>query len=72
MKRMIPIWFFVGSLLSIYGLLILAAGVQEPSADKVTHVVMDQLHLQLWWGGGLLILGLIYVVRFWPGGNSNH
>jgi SSS family solute:Na+ symporter len=28
--------------------------------------VMSQLHLQLWWGGVLLILGLVNVIRFWP------
>jgi integral membrane sensor domain MASE1 len=66
MKRMIPIWFFIGCLLSIYGTLILAAGIRNFSSGAVSGIAMRGLHLQLWWGGALLILGLVYVIRFWP------
>jgi len=66
MKRMIPIWFFVGCLLSVYGVLILAAGIRDISGGADAGIAMRGLHLQLWWGGALLTLGLIYTVRFWP------
>jgi len=66
-KKMIPIWFFVGGLLTIYGVLILAAGVHEYSLPRDSTVAMPNLHLQIWWGIGLLILGITYLARFRPG-----
>ena len=64
----IPIWFFIGLLLTVYGVLIFAYGIYEaatgnyPPAVQLTH-----LHTPIWWGGILLILGLFYVVKFRPG-----
>lgn len=62
---MIPIWFFVGCLLTIYGALILAAGLWDPALDA-HGVAMQNMHLQIWWGIGLLGLGLAYGIYFWP------
>jgi hypothetical protein len=66
MKQMIPIWFFIGALVFIYGALILAAGIQDFSNGANTRIAMFGLHLQLWWGSVLLVLGSVYLVRFWP------
>lgn len=65
-KSMISIWFFVGCLLLVYGGLILAAGIRNYSAVSTPDVVMQNLHLQIWWGIGLLILGTVYTIRFFP------
>jgi hypothetical protein len=35
------------------------------------EVVMQGLHLQIWWGIGMLILGVVYLVRFRPGRAGN-
>ncbi|PYV80677.1 MAG: hypothetical protein DMG93_18360 [Acidobacteria bacterium] len=61
--KMISIWFFIGCLLTLYGGLILAASFQTHSTPAVA---MQNLHLQLWWGIGLLAIGLFYAVRFRP------
>jgi len=66
MKKMIPVWFFVGVLLSLYGVLILFAGIGDFAGRGGARIAMSQLHLQLWWGGALLVLGLVYTLRFWP------
>jgi hypothetical protein len=66
-KNMISIWFFVGALLTAYGVLILIAGVSGEVAAGGREVVMPGLHLQIWWGIGLLIMGLVYLIRFRPG-----
>ncbi len=58
----ISIWFFVGILLLIYGALILAAGLTETA-----HVVLANLHVAIWWGAVLLVLGAIYTIVFAPG-----
>jgi hypothetical protein len=66
-KQMISIWFFVGGLLAAYGVLILIAGLSGEVAAGGRDVAMQELHLQSWWGAGLLILGLGYLIRFRPG-----
>lgn len=66
-KRFISIWFFIGSLLAFYGVLILGAGIYglwNPPAQKV---VLGELHPGIWWGALLTALGMLYVVRFRPG-----
>jgi hypothetical protein len=62
----LSIWFFTGLCLGVNGLLIFARGLYEtfhPPADKV---VLWDLHANVWWGGFLLILGIVYCLRFSP------
>jgi hypothetical protein len=65
----ISIWFFIGVLLSIYGVLILGYGVFELVSGQTAPVVLSYLHAPVWWGALLLALGLFYGVRFRPGRN---
>ena len=62
--RMIPVWFFVGVILLIYGLLVLGTGLYELSHPSST--VLANLHPALWWGGVLTIVGGIYVYVHMP------
>jgi hypothetical protein len=62
----IPIWFFVGVLLTIYGALIGGHGVYAWVTHERSVVVLANLHAAVWWGGMILILGLIYCVKFFP------
>ena len=61
---MISIWFFIGVLLVIYGVLILGAGLYGLSHPP--NVVRADLHVGIWWGALLLILGSVYTWRFRP------
>jgi hypothetical protein len=64
----IPIWFFIGVLLVIYGAMILGYGVYEwQTACYPAGVELTNLHTPVWWGGVLEALGLLYVVKFRPG-----
>lgn len=65
-EHALPIWFFIGALLAVYGLLILGAGLYALVFPPTTEVVLSKLHINLWWGAGMLLLGLIYLIRFWP------
>ncbi len=65
---MISIWFFIGALLLIYGVLILGAGVHELSSTPEHPVVLSNLHAGIWWGVLLIALGGFYALRFRPRG----
>lgn len=63
----IPIWFFIGVLLLAYGVLISGYGLSELVTGQVAPVQLSELHAPLWWGGTLLVLGLLYTIKFRPG-----
>jgi hypothetical protein len=62
----ISIWFFIGVLLTIYGVLITATGLFELASPPANPPVLANLHSGIWWGIVLLIVGLIYFIRFFP------
>lgn len=63
----LSIWFFIGSLLTIYGIIIFSAGIYDLfNPESVTHVVYYNLHAGIWWGALLLIIGIMYVILFRP------
>lgn len=61
---MIPVWFFTGVLLLIYGILILASGLAEWSSPPPT--ALANLHAPVWWGGLMTLVGLFYTLTFRP------
>jgi hypothetical protein len=62
----LSIWFFTGVCLGVNGLLIFARGIYETINPPANKVVLYDLHANLWWGGLLLILGVVYCLRFSP------
>jgi hypothetical protein len=62
--HIVPVWFFVGLMFSIYGFLILASGLVEWSNPPQTQLA--ELHAPVWWGGLLIIVGGVYVALFRP------
>jgi FtsH-binding integral membrane protein len=65
--HIIPVWFFVGVLLLIYGVLIFITGLTEWSHPPDT--VLSQAHAPVWWGAIMTILGAVYTFLFRPGRN---
>jgi hypothetical protein len=63
---MISIWFFIGALLLVYGVLILSAGLYELVAPPEHPVVFAELHAAIWWGALLIVLGGVYLFKFSP------
>jgi hypothetical protein len=64
---MISIWYFIGISLAVNGALILGAGIYQlvvPPANP--GIVLYQLHASVWWGALLLVIGLVYCIRFAP------
>lgn len=65
-KHSISIWFFIGALLLVYGALVLATGLSELGQAEPNTIVRPDLHVAIWWGVGMLMLGLVYVIRYRP------
>jgi hypothetical protein len=63
-QEMLPVWFFVGALLLIYGIIILTVAIREFSHPA--PVVLAKDHINLWGGIILTALGSFYTIRFWP------
>ncbi len=61
---MLSIWFFIGVLLLVYGVLILGAGLYGLSSPP--NVVLANLHAGIWWGALLIVLGGFYTWHFAP------
>jgi len=61
---MLPVWFFIGLILLIYGIIITANGILDLSHPPAT--VLANLHPAIWWGGLLMVIGGIYTFLFRP------
>jgi hypothetical protein len=64
---MISIWFFIGISLAVNGALILGAGIyQLARAPLNPGVVLFHLHAGVWWGATLLVVGMVYCLKYAP------
>ena len=62
----LSIWFFVGMLTLVYGVVLTAEGLYERAGHQ-PGTVLARLQPTLWWGVVLLLFGLFYTVRVRPG-----
>ena len=65
-KHFISIWFFIGLLLTVYGVLICGTGIYELYNPPQHVEQMAQYHASIWWGALLLVMGSIYTIKFRP------
>jgi hypothetical protein len=65
-EKQIPIWFFIGLVLAVYGLLIVGSGIYGWLNPPDRKVALWEYHADIWWGTVLLILGLCYVAKYRP------
>lgn len=58
-----PIWFFVGLILLAIGLVIFLTGIYSLFNPAMDKKVLSNLHPDIWWGGIMVVVGLIYVIK---------
>ncbi len=63
-QHMLPVWFFIGVLLTIYGVIILITSINDWSQPSAT--ILSQYHPGVWGGIVLLVIGSFYTLRFRP------
>jgi hypothetical protein len=73
-EHQVPIWFFIGGILLVYGILITGAGVYAfflPPPPEA-RVALFEYHADIWWGMLMTAIGLFYCIRFnpWRGGET--
>jgi hypothetical protein len=60
------IWFFVGIVLLAMGALVFLSGMIFLLNPPAKQPILSELHPALWWGGLMIVMGLIYLI-----GNKN-
>jgi hypothetical protein len=67
--HMIPVWFFVGIILLIYGIIIFGTGISErssPPLEALKSMPLWVQHPAIWWGALLTVIGGFYVYAYMP------
>ena len=62
-KGMRSIWYFVGLILLIIGIIVLAAGIYELISPANQNTKLTHLHINIWWGAIITIAGVIYTLK---------
>jgi hypothetical protein len=79
-EHQVPIWFFIGGLLLVYGIIITGAGLYGLSHPTQVQISLAKsnpqaswffFHPDIWWGVLLTLLGAYYCLRFYPGRRQN-
>ena len=58
-QKMLTIWFFVGIMLTVLGIIITATGIYF-IFNPQTKTVLHEMNPNLWWGTFILIAGLLF------------
>ena len=64
MRRIIEVWFYIGTMLAAYGVTLTAAGVYQWVHPPPT--VLAEKHATFWIGLSLMVIGMIYAMLYWP------
>jgi hypothetical protein len=59
-KTMISIWLWVGIILGVYGLIVLATGVA--AIGSTNEIVVRGHNPALWWGAIMTLAGIVFTV----------
>jgi hypothetical protein len=62
-KGMRSIWYFVGLIMLIIGIIVVAAGIYDLINPTTQNIRLTSLHTNIWWGALIAIAGLIYTLK---------
>ena len=62
-KEMKPIWHFVGLILVVIGGLVIISGIYYWFNPAESSTVLQEMHPDLWWGGVMVLVGIIFLVN---------
>lgn len=64
MRSTFVVWFYIGVLLSVYGVILTLAGIYQWHHPPST--VLSEVHATFWVGVTLSLAGATYVASYWP------
>lgn len=59
-KRMIPVWFWIGIMMIVYGVLISGAGIYYLISPPQNYAA-KWTNPNLWWGLFMLVVGFVFL-----------
>src|SRR5262249_52387212 len=65
--RRYSIWYLRGPVIFVWGVFFRGGGVQQMLPPPANPVALADLHVGVWWGALLVVLGAVYVYFFRPG-----
>jgi hypothetical protein len=57
------IWYFVGLILLIIGIIVFLAGIYDLINPSDHDLKLTGLHTNIWWGALIAVTGLIYTIK---------
>jgi hypothetical protein len=57
-----PIWYFVGILLMMMGLIIVGEGLRLLSSPDARQTILSNTHPDIWWGGLMTAVGSLFMM----------
>ena len=64
MKQTFEVWFYIGVLLGLYGVMLTLAGIYQ--WIHLPNNVLAGKHATFWAGVTLLVVGGAYAIAYWP------
>jgi hypothetical protein len=58
-----PIWYFVGLILFIIGIIVLLTGLYMFLSQTETKSVLGELYPNIWWGALMVVVGFIFIIK---------
>ncbi len=62
--KMLSIWFFVGLMLTVIGVIVTGTGINYIFHPQ-NATMLAELNPNLWWGGVILVAGIVFLVPAW-------
>jgi uncharacterized membrane protein HdeD (DUF308 family) len=62
-KGMRSIWYFVGLIMFLIGIIVFAAGIYDLMNPSDHDIKLTSLHTNIWWGALITITGIIYIIK---------
>lgn len=60
-KEMRTIWYFVGWMLLVVGVIIFLTGIYYLISPARPETVLQNLHPDIWWGAIMLVVGILFL-----------
>jgi len=58
-----PIWYFIGLLLTIVGVIVTITGIYYYFNPGDQQTILGEIHPDIWWGAVMLITGIIFFIK---------